>query len=220
MSTLAEFALPLDAFPLGTVCEEFPEATVELERVVPMATTVRQYFWVENVPGSAIATFLRSRSDIPDATCIDQLGHRALFRHRTHRDDDIGVLRALVESDTTLLSATGTRAGWRVRVRGDVQRAVADFDEECRVAGVRPTLQDLSTSADHGQSRHPAVTAPQREALLLAYSHGYYAEPRETNLSELAAHVGISRQAFARRLNRGYRTLIEAHLQRGHEHVS
>ncbi|MFC6756071.1 helix-turn-helix domain-containing protein [Halomicroarcula sp. GCM10025894] len=66
------------------------------------------------------------------------------------------------------------------------------------------------------------MTAPQREALVLAYKNGYYAEPRETNLAELAAEVGISRQAFARRLNRGYRTLIESHLRLtgGHERVS
>jgi len=219
MSTLAEFALPLDAFPLGVVCEEFPEATVELERVVPTGNAVRQYFWVEGVPSDSVTAFLESATGVRGATCVDRTDDRTLFRHQTPRDDARALL-ALVESDTTLLKATGTRAGWLVHVRGDVQRAVADFDEACRAAGVRPTLRDLSASADHGQSRRPAVTDAQREALLLAYSNGYYAEPRETNLSELAAHIGISRQAFARRLNRGYRTLIEAHLQRGYEHVS
>ena len=212
MATLAEFALPRDAFPLGVVFEEFPDATVELERVVPTADTVRQYFWVEGVPSEAITTFLESGTDTVSATRVDQFGDRTLFRYQTDQDGDHGVLRALVDSDTTLLSAVGTREGWRLHVRGDVQRAVAAFDEECRAAGFQPTLRDLSASTDPSQSQHAAVTAAQREALLLAYEKGYYAEPRETDLSELAAEVGISRQAFARRLTRGYRTLIESHL--------
>lgn len=221
MATLAEFALPCDAFPLGVVFEEFPDATVELERVVPTADTVRQYFWVEGVPSEAITTFLESGTDTVSATRVDRFEDRTLFRYQHSRDKERGVLRALVESDTTLLSATGTRTGWHVRVRGDVQRAVANFDEGCRAAGITPTLRDLSASADPPGSRHPAVTDAQREALLLAYANGYYAEPRETDLAELAAEVGISRQAFARRLTRGYRTLIESHLRpNGYEYVS
>jgi predicted DNA binding protein len=48
---------------------------------------------------------------------------------------------------------------------------------------------------------------------LLALERGYYDEPREATLDDLAGEVGISRQAYARRLRRGYRTLIQAHLQ-------
>lgn len=221
MTTLAEFALPLDAFPFGVVCEEFPEATVELERVVPAAEAVRQYCWVEDVPSEAIATFLGTQTAIRGVRRVDQLDDQTLFRYRSDRDD-CGVLGALVDSDTTLLSAMATRAGWRVHVRGDEQRAVATFDERCRAAGVQPTLRDLSASADSPERARPAVTDAQREALLLAYANGYYVEPRETNLTELAAEVGISRQAFARRLTRGYRTLIELqlHLAAEDEHVS
>ncbi|MDS0281178.1 helix-turn-helix domain-containing protein [Haloarcula onubensis] len=211
MATLAEFTLPLDAFPLGVVCEEFPDATVELERVVPTADAMRQYVWVEHVPAESIATFLESQTDTAGVKLVDQVDDRTLFRY--HSDSDgCGVLEALVDSDTTLLSATGTRAGWRVHVRGDVQQAVADFDERCRRAGVQPTLRDLHATVGTQPSQRTAVTDAQREALLLAYANGYYADPRETNLSELAAEVGISRQAFARRLSRGYRTLVESHL--------
>lgn len=219
MAALAEFALPPDAFPLGIVFEEFPEAVVELERVVPTTDAVRQYCWVEGVPSDAITTFLESRSDIRGVKHVEQIDDRTLFRYRSDRQN-ASVPQALFVSDTTLLSATGTRDGWTVHVRGDTQQAVADFEAECRGAGVRPVLRDLSGSTDARGNHHQAVTDAQREALVLAYANGYYAEPRETDLEELAAEVGISRQAFARRLTRGYRTLIESCLPGAVENVS
>jgi len=209
MAAFAEFALPPDAFPLGIVFEAFPEAAVELERVVPTTDAVRQYCWVDGVPSDAITTFLESQGDIRGVKHVDRLDGRTLFRYRSDRDSS-PVPRALFESDTTLLSATGTRDGWTVQVRGDTQRVIADFEERCRGAGVGPNLRDLSAAAGANGNRQPAVTDAQREALTLAYAEGYYAEPRETDLAELAAEVGISRQAFARRLTRGYRTLIES----------
>ncbi|MFC6756069.1 hypothetical protein ACFQER_04340 [Halomicroarcula sp. GCM10025894] len=57
MATLADFALPPDAFPLGVVFDEFPEAAVELERIVPTKDMLQQYFWVENVPSEAVTEF-------------------------------------------------------------------------------------------------------------------------------------------------------------------
>ena len=51
-------------------------------------------------------------------------------------------------------------------------------------------------------------TPEQREALVAAYEMGYFTEPRETSLEELAAELGISPTAVAGRLKRGMRSLI------------
>ncbi len=212
MPTLAEFILPPDAFSLGVVFDAFPRAAVELECVVPTAGATRQYFWVENAPADAVATALEARADIGRVTRVDQLPDRTLFRYRSDRGDHCPVVAALTESDTTLLSARGTCDGWLVTVRGDEQHAIAAFDEACRTASMQPTLRDLRSDSVRTEHRQPGLTDAQREALVLAYENGYYAEPRETDLATLAAEVGISRQAFARRLSRGYRTLIESHL--------
>jgi hypothetical protein len=221
MATLAEFALPPAAFPLGVVFEEFPEATIELERVVPVQEEVRPYCWVENVASRAITAFLERGTDIEQPAVIDTVENRTLFRYRSPRDRE-GLLAVLVDTDVTLLSATGNRDGWRIHVRADEQQTIATFDERCREVGLKPTLRDIHRVTAPAETFHPAVTDPQREALLLAYEHGYYAEPRETTLAELADRVGISRQAFANRLRRGYRTLISSHLRHegGHERVT
>lgn len=53
-----------------------------------------------------------------------------------------------------------------------------------------------------------AVTDHQREALTAAYEGGYFAEPREMSLEELADELGLSSTAAAGRLRRGMKALI------------
>jgi len=57
-----------------------------------------------------------------------------------------------------------------------------------------------------------ALTDEQRETLVLAYEEGYFTEPRETSLEELAEELGVSSSAVAGRLKRGMRLLIEESL--------
>ncbi|MFC7019992.1 MULTISPECIES: helix-turn-helix domain-containing protein [Haloarcula] len=66
-------------------------------------------------------------------------------------------------------------------------------------------LHELSSGTDPATSE---LTAPQREALLLAYEMGYFDEPRAATLEDIAARLDISRQAVANRLRRGHRALI------------
>jgi predicted DNA binding protein len=57
-----------------------------------------------------------------------------------------------------------------------------------------------------------ALTDEQREALVAAYEEGYFAEPREASLEELADTLEISASAVRGRINRGLRSLIGAGL--------
>ncbi len=63
------------------------------------------------------------------------------------------------------------------------------------------------TQPDYG------LTDAQREALVTAYVHGYFDEPRETSLEELGTILGISQTAVSGRLRRGAGQLIETVLE-------
>jgi len=52
------------------------------------------------------------------------------------------------------------------------------------------------------------VTDSQREALLVAFERGYFEEPRNATLSEVAAELGISQPAAGGLLRRGTKRLI------------
>ena len=59
-----------------------------------------------------------------------------------------------------------------------------------------------------------ALTEEQREALVAAYEQGYFAEPRETSLEELAEAFDLSASAVGGRINRGLKALVGAALVR------
>ncbi|WP_313695695.1 helix-turn-helix domain-containing protein [Halorarum halobium] len=53
------------------------------------------------------------------------------------------------------------------------------------------------------------VTPPQEAALRAALAAGYFAVPKESTASEVAAELGISKSAFLERLRRGQGALFE-----------
>lgn len=59
-----------------------------------------------------------------------------------------------------------------------------------------------------------ALTEEQREALVAAYEQGYFSEPRETSLEELADSFDLSASAVGGRINRGLKALVGAALVR------
>ncbi|SHG99280.1 helix-turn-helix domain-containing protein [Halobaculum gomorrense] len=58
--------------------------------------------------------------------------------------------------------------------------------------------------------RPVSVSDEQREALVIAYGEGYFAEPREVSLEELATTLELSPTAVAGRLRRGMYALVAA----------
>lgn len=56
------------------------------------------------------------------------------------------------------------------------------------------------------------LTEAQHEALITAYTQGYFREPRESSLEEIADSLGISPSAAGGRLRRGTNALIKSEL--------
>jgi predicted DNA binding protein len=207
MATLAEFTIDHGAFPFDEVFESFPDATIEIERLIPTGTAILPYIWVRGAESDQIKSSLSSSPVLANVEVIDQVADRTLHRCEYITTYE-GVLGAIVETDVTLLSANGSNQGWTIQVRGIERGAVAEFDNACRNLDIDLTLtalHELSASTAPGPTE---LTAPQREALQLADEMGYFDEPRRATLEDVADELDISRQAVANRLRRGYRTLI------------
>lgn len=61
-----------------------------------------------------------------------------------------------------------------------------------------------------GSATTGELTEDQRETILVAYEHGYFSEPRETSLEELANILDLSSTAVGGRIRRGINALVEA----------
>lgn len=213
-TTVARFTLPVDQFPLGAVLERWPDGRVELDRVVPSAGTTMPYFWVYDVDVQAVPPLLERRPQFDAVTVTDDMGDHGLLRAEWSADS-LDVLHSILESDVTMLSAAGTDDGWVFELRASSRDAIAGFMERCRDLDVPASMTRVRDISRPSSGPVQALTDEQREAMLLAFSAGYYEEPRRTDLSSLAERVGISRQAFASRLRRGYRNLVVAALVDG-----
>lgn len=210
MATVAEFTIPPDAFPLGTIFDHLPDATVEFDRLVPTKRAVVPYVWIYGVDLDATATPPGFASDpgVGEVSRVDSVDGKHLFRVRwdlEHQD----VLPVLVETRTALDSAVGTDERWTFEVRGDDRDAVADMMTALEENGVPATLTSLH-DLEPGSFDDFDLTDAQREALTLAHERGYYESPRKTTLDELADELDISRQALGSRLRRGLDQLLAA----------
>lgn len=206
MATIAEFTLPADGFPLGTVFANLPEVTVTLERVVPDANGVIPYFWVRGAETDAIVEQFSEHTGVRDIRAVDSINQEYLMRCEWVPEYD-SVLDALSKPEIVMLSAVGTAEEWTFELRGETRDVISEFQEHCYDHDIPVTLTELH--ALRPLDAQQDLTDTQREALILAYERGYFNSPRETTLGEIAEELSISQQALGSRLRRGNRRLIE-----------
>lgn len=121
------------------------------------------------------------------------------------------VVHALV-GEGLLVESLGYRAG-TARVVGavvghDVLRGV--MDAAGGTVGVRlERVYPLGPTGGADVEGRWDLTPAQAEALRAAHAAGYFAVPRTTTASEVAAELGISKSAFLERLRRGQSSLLD-----------
>jgi predicted DNA binding protein len=210
MATVMEFSSPAGEFPLGTVFENLPGATVELERLIPHESLIIPYFWVRGAEAEDIETAFETHAGVTDIRLIDSVEDEYLMRAEWEREY-VGVLTALAETRIVVLSGVGTKDGWRFEVRSESREEVGEFRDYCQENDI-----PIDITAVHAllpiRGEGYELTDAQREALVLAYERGYFDSPPEVSLREIAEELGITQQSLSSRLRRGHRRLIAATL--------
>lgn len=105
---------------------------------------------------------------------------------------------------------------WIARVWLPDREALATLWEYATDHGIAFSLERVSDYPIAGET-DSIVTEPQREALLRALDMGYFEEPREATLSEVAAELGISQPAAGGLLRRGFKRLLLATVAAGND---
>ena len=204
---------------------------------------------IEVVPGVSIRVVPHSATDPETGLFFFRVcnGDVAAFEAAMDADPTVEESSLVIESDadhvyrlrhtteTELLSPTVARVGglmlearshdtgWRVRLQLPHREALAELWEYCEERGMSFELERLYQQGDWESEGATGLTEPQREALLTAYRHGYFEEPRETSQQEVADLLGISSTAAGGRIRRGTSKLIETTLadrddDRDHRH--
>lgn len=207
MATEATFTVPSDQFPLGTVFNDFPDVTVELERLIPARDVVIPYFWVRGTEVEDIEGAFDEHPGVRDIRLVDSVEDEYLLRVEWSVDYD-DVLTILAETDVPLIEATGTNQQWTFEIRGDDRSDIAEFQRRCRELEIPVRLTALHGLTPVETGTESVLTDTQQEALVLAYERGYFESPREVTLADLGAELGISQQAVGSRLRGGIRQVI------------
>jgi predicted DNA binding protein len=210
VSVVAEFTAGIDDFPLGPALGVTDTRRVELERVVPTDGGVLPFFWVWTDDPDAYVAAAAEHSAVESVTVLSRVDDAALCRARWQADAT-GLVSAIVASGVTVLDTTTDGTRWRIRVRATDRDDVSALLERCRTADVTIELRRLAP--EFGPDERDGLTDAQREILLLALEAGYFEEPRRASLEDLAAELGVSRQAIGTRLRRAYANLIEHSLE-------
>lgn len=211
MTVLIEAALPSDAFMLGEVLGT-PGVQIELLSCVPVGQGPVPYCWLTGESDTtAFERNVRRDSRIAALTALDGTATKTLYRIEWATDPD-GLFSAFRDHGLIVEQATGTGEEWTFQLRAPGQDALDAFHHEPRITDLPLTIQRVvhnPTGDDHDAQ---TLTSKQHEAVVLAVESGYFRVPRETSLTELADDLGISRQAYTRRLHRGLQSLLAARL--------
>ncbi len=111
-----------------------------------------------------------------------------------------------------LVHAETSSKGWLVRIVLPSRSALNDIWEYADEHDIALDIIELYENKDAGGEQSFGLTDEQVTALTVAYERGYFDEPREISLSEVAAEIDLSSTAMSGRLRRGMRNLIAATL--------
>lgn len=111
------------------------------------------------------------------------------------------------------LAHTETKqGGWLVRLLLPDKEALTVIWEWARSNDVSFEIIEVYGNNETAGDTSYGLTPEQRQALTVAYEKGYFGEPREISLSEVATEIDLSSTAMSGRLRRGMRNLIGATL--------
>ena len=100
--------------------------------------------------------------------------------------------------------------GWLVRLLLPDREALNTIWEYANENGISLDIIEIYGNTDTGGESSYGLTDEQLTALITAYERGYFGEPRDISLNEVADEIGLSSTAMSGRLRRGMRNLIAA----------
>lgn len=183
--------------------------------VIPDAGTDPEHdvysFWVAAEDFDAVEAAFDEDHTVTDYTFVSETSERRTYR-LAYSDRAILVSRPIVEMDGLMLDTRSHRGGWLLTLQLPDNSTLDTLRERASEEGIKfDVIEIRQTVPEQGESDLP-LTEAQVEALVSAYEHGYYDEPRETSLEELGSIIGISRTAVSGRLKRASSRLIEDRL--------
>lgn len=169
------------------------------------------FFWVEASDFAAVERAFEADDTVASYTTVAETPERRTFRIE-YSDDAKLISPAITDLNGLMLNSESHADGWIVDLRLQNHSSLYQLGQRAEELGLSFDVREVHQVESTEVSSESALTESQIEALVTAYEHGYYDEPREISLEELGSILGISRTAVSGRLKRASSRLIEARL--------
>lgn len=212
MTTVADVRISHPDLLLGRTLEAVPDLWIRREYARGLADRDRLSFLAVAGPFDEFEGAIGADPTVDDPLTVADHGDYQVYRVRK------------TTSLSTFPARTADRGGypidvrtdgsrWAVRIEAPERSTLATYREYCEERAIEFELERVVTPSAGGLLARTPLAPPQREALVAAHELGYFAEPRETSLADVARHLDLSMGATSGRIRRGSRTLIEDHLR-------
>lgn len=175
-------------------------------------------------PGATVFPFLIEYGDRPELEQMLDDDPTVNEYELVDWTDETGIYYIEHTSSTKLISTVVTdvngflihtetiRNGWLVRLLLPDREALNTIWRYTNENDITLDIIEIYGNEDVGGETSYGLTDEQQTALNIAYEEGYFCEPREVSLKEVADEIGLSSTAMSGRLRRGMRNLITATL--------
>ncbi|MFD1562567.1 helix-turn-helix domain-containing protein [Haloarchaeobius amylolyticus] len=184
-------------------------------RVIHQATTDPSSgtfpFVIEYDDVEELEDTLDSDHTVSDYERIDSNNGTNIY-HIRHTDEAKLISPAVTQANGFLLQAETKDKGWLIQAQLPSRDALHSVWERARENDISFSLLELYEKRKGGSSSSFGLTEEQQKALEIAYEKGYFSEPREMSLEDVANEVGVSSTAMSGRLRRGMRNLLSSTL--------
>ncbi|MFD1512338.1 bacterio-opsin activator domain-containing protein [Halomarina rubra] len=215
MGTMTEVRIPAAEFALQQTLSDVPSATVTVHRVETDAPDgLVPFCWVTADDLDTLHGSFEADGSVGGLRQLSEVDEERLYRMSWVGGVDL-VGRVLREEDGTVLSATGTGDGWRLRLLFPDETALRRTQVFADHEGWTMEVEAVYELAETPRERY-GLTKPQHDTLVSAYEHGYYDFPHGVTTAELGAEFDVTAQAAADRLRRGHGNLVEEALLTTH----
>ena len=206
---IAEIQLTHPDLVLTKTIEQFPDAVIDLEyQSIVDAETYHLFFEVRTTDFSAFDEAVLNDSTVNDVTTIIECDEFRVYRMQLTSLEQL-VLPYAAELGMRIIGAKGNDGGWLATLEVPDRQLLQAFREHCEARGVKCQVKRLYHPENTASVGVYGLTVAQRELLYTAFENGYFNEPKEVTLREIAAEHDISASAASGRIRRGIRAILE-----------
>jgi predicted DNA binding protein len=166
------------------------------------------FFWVRAPDFDAVESAFVEDGTVASFSAIVEMEEQRTYRIEYSPEAKL-VSPPLTETGSLTQEAVSHLNGWLLTLHFKDHDGLYALSEYAAAEDITIDIIDLQQTDGKSEQPEFGLTEPQRDALVAAFLHGYYDDPRETSLEELAGLLDISPTAVSGRLRRGSARLIE-----------